>query len=278
MRRALAGVLLLAAPLVAQELPPPERKPLGFLGELLLRARDAGTLGRVEGERWYRIEGEGGAGASLVVVRVRPSDDPPVLVLETVLTTLGQDPAADMHTQVLIAPDGRMHSFRSALRMAGRGEARAQGTVDGQVLRLILEEPGRELRSEERPWDPEAVPGQALMFLVPVLHDQLEADETKLVQFDETSAKLAPRLLRRARSAPGAPGPPLVTLTLAHAVEKQQVQLIARCDLEGRIFELRRERSLMKPIPPDEARALLDRERARPHARPDTPPPPPAPR
>lgn len=278
---------LLAAPLLAQAPPekkPPEQKPLGLLGELFLRAGNQGALDRLDGERWFRLQSDVG-GDAVVVVRIRPADDPPVLVIETVLSTLGQDPAADMHTQVLLAPDGRMHGFRSALRVGGRGESRAEGKVDGRTLKLEVTEAGKEPKRSEREWDPEAIPEQALTFVVPLLHDQLAADETKLVVFEETSAKLAPRVLRRARSAPGA-SPELVTLTVAHQVEKDQVQLVARCQPDGKIFELRREHAVMRALPPAEARALLQRERGRvevgpdtiPPPPPDTPTPPPAPR
>jgi hypothetical protein len=264
---------------------PPGPPPIGLLGEVLRRAQDAGAIGRLAGERWFRLQSKRG-GDALILVRVVPSADPPRVVLDTVLTTLGQDPPADMNTQVLLGPDGRMQAFRSALRLAGRGESRAEGRIAGQRLVLTVEEPGQERREEQKAWDVEAIPGQALMFLVPALQEFLPRDELTVVQFDESAGKLAPWVLVRAKSDPVAQGPALATVRLIHPVERDQVQFEARVDPRGRIVEVRRDQSTLEAVEEREAQALLaaERERVRaatPGAQPGPAaplPPPPTPR
>lgn len=187
--------------------PPPAAPPgptIGLLGEVLRRAQEGGAIERLAGERWFRLQGKQG-GDALLLVRVIPSAEPPRVVVDTVLTTLGQDPPADMNTQVLLGPDGRMQAFRSALRLAGRGESRAEGRVQQGELQLVVEQPGQDRREERKPWEADAVPGQALMFLVPALWEFIPQDELQLVQFDESAGKLAPWLLQRAQR-PGRPG------------------------------------------------------------------------
>ena len=264
LRRALAGLLLLGAPLAAQEKPaePAERPALGFLGQLLLRSRDAGSLDRLEGERWFRLQSKQG-GDAVIMVRVQTTADPPRLVLETTLTTLAQPVRNEMHTQVLMGADGRIQAFRSALRTGGAAESRAQGRVTGAALELEVQEPGRPPRAEQKPWNPEAVPGLALMFVVPALWDALPGDATEVVQFDESAARLAHRVVLRAHSDPGAQGPELVTVTLVDAADRRSVQLEARVDPQGKIVELKREGSVIRALAAEEAQRLLAAERAR---------------
>lgn len=268
--------------------PPPAAPPgptIGLLGEVLRRAQEGGAIERLAGERWFRLQGKQG-GDALLLVRVIPSAEPPRVVVDTVLTTLGQDPPADMNTQVLLGPDGRMQAFRSALRLAGRGESRAEGRVQQGELQLVVEQPGQDRREERKPWEADAVPGQALMFLVPALWEFIPQDELQLVQFDESAGKLAPWLLQRARSDPAAQGPQLVTVRLVHPVERERVQFEARVDPRGRIVEVRREQATLRAVEDAEAQRLLGAERARlaagagvdPASGPAPVPPPPAPR
>lgn len=282
LRRLPLLVAALAAPLAAQERPPapaPAPAPtsaIGLLGEVLRRAQEEGAIGRLAGERWFRLQGKQG-GDALLLVRVVPSTDPPRVVLDTVLTTLGQDPHADMNTQVLLGPDGRMQAFRSALRLSGRGESRAEGRVVGPSLNLVVDEPGQERREDQKPWSPDAIPGQALMFVLPCLYEFLPADRSEVLQFDESVCRVAPRRLLRAQSDPLAQGPPLVTVRLVHPDDEQSVQFEARVDPRGKIIELRRDQSLLRAIESSEAQRLLAAERERQAAPPPglTPMPPP---
>lgn len=262
--RAALSALLLASPLLAQEPPPApaERPPVGFLGQLFLRARDAGSISRLDGERWFRLQSKQG-GDAVIMVRVQTTEEPPRLVLETTLTTLGQPVRNEMHTQVLMGADGRIQAFRSALRTGGAAESRAQGRVEGAALRLEVQEPGRPPREDQKPWNPEAVPGLALMFVVPALWDALPGDATEVVQFDESAARLAHRVVLRARSDPGAQGPELVTVTLVDAADRRAVQLEARVDPQGKIVELKREGSTIRAVAAADAQRLLAAERAR---------------